>query len=340
MKPFGIILLISLCASWPFASTPVFAQASAVQPRITRALDESQLATLRGNTHPLARAEFDRGQAPPDLPMQRMLLVLRRSPEQEATLKKLLEDQQDKAAPSFHKWLTPADFGQQFGPADQDIQTVTAWLQSHGFQVARVSKGRSVIEFSGNVAQVQEAFHTSIHKFTVNGEDHWANASDPQIPAALTSVVAGIHTLHNFLKKPQVHIAEEKIAAKLVPGAPGRAPQVTFPGTPAMHALGPWDFATIYNVPSHQANGLSAGNGSSIAVVARSDIDPDDLADFTLIFDRGMSIQTVLNGPDPGNLGGGEEAEAMLDATWASTIGLGASVSQVVSASTNTTDGG
>ena len=111
MKTFGIILLISLCASWPFASTPVFAQASAVQPRITKALDESQLTTLRGNVHPLARPEFDRGPAPPDLPMQRMLLVLQRSPEQEAALQKLLDDQQDKASPNFYKWLTPADFG-------------------------------------------------------------------------------------------------------------------------------------------------------------------------------------------------------------------------------------
>jgi hypothetical protein len=159
-RPFGIILLlISLCPIWPLASTPAFAQSPAVQPRITKALDESRVTTLRGNVHPRARPEFDRGPAPPDLPMQHMLLVLQRSAEQEAALQRLLDDQQDKASPSFHRWLTPEDFGQQFGPADQDIQTVTAWLQSHGFQVARVSKGRTVVEFSGTAAQVQEAFH-------------------------------------------------------------------------------------------------------------------------------------------------------------------------------------
>jgi len=208
MRVFRIVLLlVSLGASCFVSSAPAFAQASAGQARIRNAVDESQLTKLPGNVHPLARAEFDRGVAPPDLPMQRMLLVLKRSAEQEAALQQLLDDQQDKASPNFHKWVAPEHLGQQFGPADQDIQIVTAWLQTHGFQVARVSKGRTVVEFSGNAAQVLEAFHTAIHKFTVNGEDHWANASDPQIPEALTPVVAGVNTLHNFSRRSMISTA-------------------------------------------------------------------------------------------------------------------------------------
>lgn len=76
-------------------------------PLISGAIDESQLATLKGNTHPLARPEFDLGTAPASLPMQRMLLVLKRSPRQEAALAKLLDDQQDKSSPNYHKWLSP-----------------------------------------------------------------------------------------------------------------------------------------------------------------------------------------------------------------------------------------
>ena len=87
-----------------------------VPPRIVQALDENQLTVLKGNTHGLARTEFDQGAAPPDLPMERMLLVLKRSPEQEAALSKLLDDQQDKASLNYHKWLTPEQFGKQFGP--------------------------------------------------------------------------------------------------------------------------------------------------------------------------------------------------------------------------------
>jgi subtilase family serine protease len=148
-------------------------QATAVpRPLITQPVDESNLTTLRGNTYPLARAEFDLGTAPATLPMERMLLVLKRSPEQEAALDKLLDDQQDKASPNYHQWLTPEQFGKQFGPADEDMQTIAAWLQSHGFRVGS-TKGRTVLEFSGSASQVQEAFHTTIHKYLVNGEQYW-----------------------------------------------------------------------------------------------------------------------------------------------------------------------
>src|SRR5438477_5903503 len=195
----AIVCLLMLCATIK-AQDAAPQTLAAPRPLITQSVDESQLTTLQGNTHPLARPEFDLGTAAGSLPMKRMLLVLKRSPEQEAALRKLLDDQQDKASPNYHKWLTPEQFGRQFGPADQDLQAVTSWLQMHGFQVSQVTKGRTVIEFSGTAAQVQEALHTSIHKFVVNGEEHWANASDPQIPAALAAVVAGVNTLHNFLK--------------------------------------------------------------------------------------------------------------------------------------------
>src|SRR5271157_4442521 len=174
---------------------------TAPQPLITQPVDESQLTTLTGNTYPMARPEFDLGAAPASLPMERMLLVLKRSPEQEFALRKLLDDQQDKTSPNYHKWLTPEEVGQQFGPTDTDMQTITAWLQSRGFQVGS-TKGRTVLEFSGSASQVQEAFHTTIHKYIVNGEQHWANATDPQIPTALTPAVAGVASLNNFPKKP------------------------------------------------------------------------------------------------------------------------------------------
>src|SRR6266571_318903 len=217
-----------VCLSVLFSFLAVLGTAQQVPPRplITQPIMEDQLTTLRGNTHPLALPQFDIGAAPPDLPMQRMLLVLKRSPQQDFALRTLLDDQQDKASPNYHKWLTPDEFGVQFGPSDQDIQVVTGWLQAHGFQVNRVSHGRSVIEFSGAEAQVEEALHTSTHKYLVHGEEHWANASDPQIPAALAPVVAGVWSLHNFLKKTQARISPQPVA--FTPKNESQ-PQVTFP---------------------------------------------------------------------------------------------------------------
>jgi Pro-kumamolisin, activation domain len=152
---FALVCLLSFpIVSWGQVDQPHSAQPRITQaPRIIQAIDESIVTRLKGNTHPLARPQFDRGAAPANLPMDRMLLVLRRSPEQESALTKLLDEQQDKSSPNYHKWLMPEEFGQKFGPAHQDIQAVTSWLQSHGFQVAKVAKGRTVVEFSGTAAQ-------------------------------------------------------------------------------------------------------------------------------------------------------------------------------------------
>ncbi len=182
------------------------AQSGPAAARITQPVDESQLTVLKGNTYFLAQAQYDRGPAPASLPMNRMLLVLRRSTDQEAALQQLLAQQQDHSSPNYHQWLTPQQFGQRFGPADQDIQTITSWLQSHGFQGTRISNGRTVIEFSGNAGQVQEALHTTIHQYAVPGangiEEHWADPAIRKFPRRSRPSSSACARCTTFLQPP------------------------------------------------------------------------------------------------------------------------------------------
>ena len=322
-----------------FPSIVASAQQGPTAPRILQAVDENKVVVLKGNTHRLARSEFAVGNAPADLPMDRMLLVLKRSPEQQHELTKLLDDQHDAGSPFFHKWLTPDEFGKRFGPADSDIETVSAWLALQGFQVTKVAHGRTFIEFSGVAGQVERAFHTSIRKYAVGGESHWANSSDLKIPAALEPVVAGVFTLHNFQKRPMIRIGE-RVPVKF---SPGQTPQVTF-SDPVQHALGPGDYAKIYNINPTYTSGIN-GAGVTIGVVGRTEISLQDVADFHTNFGLNGPMPTIVNnGASPGNLGDqpglqGEEAEAVLDTTWSHAVAPGATVNLVVSASTNTTDG-
>lgn len=308
------------------------------RPLITQPIDEARLTTLRGNTHPLARPEFDLGTAPASLPMQRMLLVLKRSPEQESALKKLLDDQQDKSSPNYHKWLTPEQFGQQYGPTDADIQTVTSWLQSHGFEVG-TTKGRTVLEFSGSASQVQEAFHTTIHKYLVNGEQHWANSSDPQIPTALAGAVAGIDSLHNFLRKAMNSLvgtySEE---TKQLTSA---EPNFTFScgNGQVCYGVVPYDFAAIYDVLPLWNAGID-GTGQTIAIVGRTNINQSDATTFWSLFGLTVpqnKLTVTLNGPDPGI--NSDEGEADIDIQWSGAVAPKAAINFVTSQSTNTTDG-
>src|SRR5467141_2828875 len=219
------------------------AQTAAVPARITQAIDETQLVRLHGNVHPLARPEFDQGIVADATPMKRMMLVLQRSPEQQTALSKFMDEQLSKDSPSFRKWLTPEQFGKQFGPADADIQTVTDWLTHQGFHDLKVGAGRTGIECSGNAGQVRNAFHAEIHRFNANGESRQANMGDPQIPAALAPVVAGIVSLHNFPRQSMKHIA-----GAFTRTADGIVPQFTTSG--GHFVVGPADFAKIYNIPS------------------------------------------------------------------------------------------
>lgn len=306
----------------------------AVRDLITRPIDEAQRTVLRGNRHPLARVEFDRGTAPAGLPMRRMMLVLKRSDEQEMALKTLLADQQANGSPHFHQWLSSEQFGKQFGPSDSDIEKVTGWLNAHGFQVAGVAKGRTAIEFSGTAGQVEEAFSTAIHSYEVNGEQHWANAAEPSIPSAMTPVVRGVLTLHNFPRHSNAVIHGQPVKPKQ--GA--ASPYFTFTsGQTTYYGLGPTDFATIYDVLPLWKAGID-GTGQTIAIVGETNINISDVNSFRSLFGLPANApKVILNGPDPGIVG--DETEAVLDVSWSGAVAKNATIDLVVSASTDTSLG-
>src|SRR5579859_4820137 len=120
-----------------------------------RVINDADRVTLHGNTHPLARAEFDRGSADAAMPMNHMIMLLAVRPDAEAQLSQMLHDQQNPKSPDFHKWLTPAEFGLRFGPADQDIADASNWLRRFGFSIDEVATGRMWINFSGDVQKVE-----------------------------------------------------------------------------------------------------------------------------------------------------------------------------------------
>jgi len=341
-SPIIFVALISFSlGSFPVTS---LAQSRTVRARVTQPVDQHNLVTLRGNIHPLARPEFDQGVAPDDLPMERMLLVLQRGQEQEVALRQLLDDQQVKSSPQFHRWLTPEQFGQQFGPADSDLQAVTDWLASQGFQVTKVAVGRTVIEFSGTAGLVRQVLGAEMHRFRVNGQDHWANTGDPQIPAALAPVVAGFVSLNNFPRKPLTRQMGTFSRSKLTGEV---QPLFTYPtscgsgsGTCYYIALGPTDFATIYNVlPLWNAATPTDGTGVTIAVVGETNINLQDVADFRQMFGLPANAPNIiLNGPDPG-ITSFDENEADLDVQWSGAIAKRAAIDYVVSESTETTPG-
>jgi subtilase family serine protease len=329
---------MALCAAvLVFVAGPsAKAQTAEVRSRIVSAVDDAQTVRLQGNVHPLARPGNDQGALADSQPMTRLLLLLQRSTEQEMALRQLMDAQQTKGSGNYHAWLTPEQFGKQYGPSDADVQAVTDWLAKQGFQVSKVAAGRTVVEFSGNMGQVRNAFHTEIHRYVMNGEEHFANASDPAIPVALAPVVAGVVSLHNFPKHAQLR----RVGTFQRDLATGQVmPLFTYTdlnGT--FYGVGPADFRTIYHIPP-----TATGAGQSIAIVGQSNINIQDVRDFRNIFGLPANDpQIIVNGPDPGLVSvpqqiPGDEGESDLDIEWAGAVAPQAQIILVTSQTPDTT---
>jgi subtilase family serine protease len=311
-------LFTSLLLAVPFLT------AQSNQPRsIQGPVRDDDTVELRGNVHPKARAQFERGPADISRRMDKMVLVLGVRPDAQADLNTLLAQQHDPKSALYHQWLTPEQFGTRFGIGDDDLAAITTWLTNHGFRVDEVGAGRTWINFSGTTATVEQAFHTQMKDYMVNGEPHHANATEPRIPRALAGVVKGVLSLHDFRKTPQHRIEST-------------SPDFTS-GT--SHFLAPADFATIYNVKPLYNAGID-GTGQTIAIVGRTDINVGDVTFFRSFFGLPAKSPVIThNGVAPGDLGGGEETEALLDVEWSGAVARNATVNFVVSKSTATTDG-
>jgi hypothetical protein len=272
-----------------------------------------------------------------------MLILLHRSPEQDTALTNLLTAQQDPNSSLFHQWLTPEQYGAWFGPSDQDMRAITSWLSSHGFTGITVSKGRTVVEFSGDAGQVQSAFHTPIHRYSVSGAMHFANQTDPSIPTALSPVIAGIVSLNDFgyrsqvIRGPTLQYGKGQPHSLIVPGA---TPDFTVPdpnGNATFYGVAPYDFATIYDLLPLWKAGLD-GTGQTIAIVGETDINLKDTEQFRAFFGLPVNNPTVtIVGVDPGVQP--DETEADLDVEWSGAVATGAQIELVSSATTETTNG-
>ncbi len=307
-----------------------FGAGSQTPPLISAAIDENALVTLAGNTRPEATLANDRGAVADDLPMEHMLLQLRRSSEQEQAFEKYLDELEDPKSPNYHHWLSAQEVGERYGLAAQDLASITNWLKSHGFTVNRVYPNAVVIDFSGNAGEVREAFRTEIHTLEVKGAAHIANMSDPRIPEELAPAVVGVVSLNDFRPRPM--------------NKPRPAYTTTIEGEP-YDLVVPADLATIYDFNPLFAAGYS-GQGQTIVVLEDSDLySTSDWTTFRSVLGLASAYpEGSLSQVHPGNCAdpgaNGDDGEAAIDVEWASAAAPSAAIELASCADTYTTFGG
>jgi uncharacterized protein (TIGR03437 family) len=265
--------------------------------------------------------QYDRGPVDAGQLINGINLVFTRSASQQAALDQLLAEQQDPASPNYHNWLTPEQFADRFGLSANDVAKVTDWLRSQGLSVAYEARSRTYVTSSGTAAQVQAAFHTELHHYQVDGELHFANSSDPSIPAALQPVVQVIQGLDDFRPKAPVHQFNPNYTS-------GSA-----------HYLVPGDIAAIYDINPLYQQGIT-GSGQSIAVIGQSNINLSDIAAFRSsigLSNNPPQMVLVKGSADPG-LVKGDQGESTLDLEYAGGIAQNAIILFVYSSSVVTSE--
>jgi pseudomonalisin len=308
------VLLLLICSS-----LQSFSQAAPgpldVRPteRVFKPIDDNERVVLTENRHPMAKEEYSTGQLSPDKRMEHMVLVLRGNAQQEMALELLTLAQQNPDSPYYHQWLTPEQFAERFGASAGDVRQIGQWLQIHGMEVEETPSNRAIV-FSGTSGQVESTFHTSMQTYQVRGEAHYANATDPEIPAALAGVVHGVLSLHDFVSSP-MHVT---------------VPAFT---SGSAHYLMPADWVTIYDVTPLYNQSIT-GSGETIAVLGRVDINMSDVQTFRTNAGLPANNPTIVtNGADPGGVGSGDWVESSLDVEWAGAIAKNAVVKFVTSKS-------
>ena len=342
---YAIPTLALLTAS---AFCPIGSAASVQRQLISGKIDESRTVTLSGNTRPEVKSATDLGAVEDSMPLDHMLLQLKRSPENQAAFDKYVEALTERSSPSYHKWLTAEQIGTRYGLGDADLQKITGWLESHGFKVNTVYPTRTMIDFSGTAGQVREAFQTEIHSIDFKGVQHIANSSDPKIPAALASAIEGVVSLHDFRPRPM----HKGLLGGHVDTKGGNMvssdlkTQYTFTSDgDTYQAVVPADLATIYNLNPLFSAGYS-GQGQTIVVI--EDTNVYSTANWTT-FRSTFGLSTYTSGSftqvhpgsctNPGTVAD-NEVEATLDAEWASAAAPSAAIELASCKDTSTTFGG
>jgi len=296
------------------------------------------MVQLAKSLHPKAQPQDDQGPVDPQARLGYITLLTSPSASQQRALNKLLADQQNPASPKYHQWLTPEQYADRFGLSQNDLDKITTWLSSQGFQILSDGGGRNLVIFSGTAAQVQRAFGTEIHNYKINGETHFANSKPIIIPSALGGVVTGVLGLHDFRLQPANR-------ARRFGGMRNVRPEFFDGNFLFPNFLAPGDIATIYNIgPLYNSPTPIDGTGQKLAIVGQTDIFLADIVDFRNGFglsaidtcttdSNGIIIacgttnfQYVLLGTDPHVVFPGDLAEADLDVEWSGAVARNAQI--------------
>jgi subtilase family serine protease len=256
-----------------------------------------------------------------------------------AGIDQLIREQQDPASPSYHRWLTPEEFAQRFGPSSAEIDRVANWLRSKGFVISSASAKSRTVVFQGATDTAARAFEV---KFAATPDSKiFANTKEPSLPpdiGALVEEIRGLDNMHQAF--PQVSTRSTNLTT--TPNA--KVDLAT--------AFGPQDIYSFYDetpLLNNTPTPIDGRNTDCLAVVEDSNFDKASVDAFNTQFNLPAFNYSLTPGTnfhyifadltDPGILSGGAQIESLLDLEYAHTVAPGATIVNYIGDDSNSFTG-
>jgi pseudomonalisin len=95
-------------------------------------------------------------------------------------------------SPLYRHYLTPSEVRARYSPSPAAAATVESYLRRSGFRNLSIARNRLLVTGSATVAQVQQAFHTTIRDYRLGGSVVYANSRPAMVPHALAGTVSAV----------------------------------------------------------------------------------------------------------------------------------------------------
>ncbi len=229
-------------------------------------------------------------------------------------LAKLLHDLYDPASSQYHKYVTPSQFAERFGPTEGDYESLANFATSHGLTVTGTHSNRTLLNVNGSVADIEKAFHVRMQIYPHPSEARTFYAPDADPSVDLQVPLLSVHGLDNF-DSPRPMDLSTAFGSTNAPGsASGSGPFGYFLGR---------DFRAAY------APGVTlTGKGQSIGLLELDGYFPLDIGEYEILAQLpNVPLTNVLLDAVTG-VPGNNEIEVALDIEMA--ISMAPGVSQVI----------
>lgn len=201
----------------------------------------------------------------------------------QAQLDSLLSALYDPQSPQYQQYLTPDQFESLFSPTADQVQQVVTYLQNQGLTVTNIAPNQMLIDATGTVGQVDQAFSTQINNYQFGAQTFYANATPPVVPASIGQLITSIGGLDDSTQYQPLFIRSARLA---------HTGKMHLQGPSA--GFGPKDLAGAYDLTPLQNSGI-LGDGQSIALFEMDGYQSSDVSQYFANY--GITPPNISNVP-------------------------------------------